>query len=499
MASYLSQLLGLGPKRSAPAIVPTDEIAPLHLFDDTATLRGFTLMWTFKFDQVLDADKLGASLSQLFQMEGWRKLGGRIRLRPDRSAEIHIPCPFTKDRPPLHFTKASFKMRMSEHPEASKLPSSSDKLMTFPSPRNYQSLALGPGTPRCIDDYLYSDVPLYALHVVNFTDGTLVSLNFNHAISDLAGLMAVMNAWQLVLEGKAEAVPPFKGFYEDTMAGLYKAQPTEKHVLVDRQLSGWRLAAFGLRLIFDSWWNSPIRSRLVCIPKKTMDALVQAAREQVPKSAEAHGAAGSLPSFISENDIIVALSMKAIAHSLAPDRPIMALQAVDPRSRAKSVFQQDAAYVCNAPSAAFVQSNSREAVGMSIGELALEGRKALLSQLTEEQMKAVAALAYKSMLRTGNPPVFGETNMAFVVFSNWSKAAFLEKVDFGPAIVETGRSQDKPAARPVYYHSQSLETGSVATNVIVIMGRDLKGDFWLNGDLPAHVWPTMLEQLEKYA
>jgi hypothetical protein len=61
--------------------VPTDEIAPLHLFDDTGTLRGFTLMWTFKFDEVLDADRLGNSLSELFRMDGWRKLGGRIRRR----------------------------------------------------------------------------------------------------------------------------------------------------------------------------------------------------------------------------------------------------------------------------------------------------------------------------------------------------------------------------------------------------------------------------------
>lgn len=77
MASYLYQLLGMG--RSPPTIVPTDEIAPLHLFDDTTTLRGFTLMWTFKFDEVLNADMLGDSLSRLFQMEGWRKLGGRLR------------------------------------------------------------------------------------------------------------------------------------------------------------------------------------------------------------------------------------------------------------------------------------------------------------------------------------------------------------------------------------------------------------------------------------
>lgn len=53
----------------------------MHLFDDTDTLRGITMMWTFRFDEVLDADKLGNSLSELFQMEGWRKLGGRLRRR----------------------------------------------------------------------------------------------------------------------------------------------------------------------------------------------------------------------------------------------------------------------------------------------------------------------------------------------------------------------------------------------------------------------------------
>ncbi|KAL7786963.1 hypothetical protein V8C37DRAFT_391339 [Trichoderma ceciliae] len=38
-------------------------------------------MRTSEVDEVLDADRLGNSLSQLFQMDGWIKLGGRIRLR----------------------------------------------------------------------------------------------------------------------------------------------------------------------------------------------------------------------------------------------------------------------------------------------------------------------------------------------------------------------------------------------------------------------------------
>ena len=51
------------------------------MFDDTAQLRHYNLLWTYRFDDVLDADKLGESLSLLFQMEGWRKLGGRLRLK----------------------------------------------------------------------------------------------------------------------------------------------------------------------------------------------------------------------------------------------------------------------------------------------------------------------------------------------------------------------------------------------------------------------------------
>jgi hypothetical protein len=64
-----------------PAVVSTDEVVPVHLFDDTSALRRVIMVWTFRFEEVLDPEKLNDSLSQLFQMEGWRKLGGRYRRR----------------------------------------------------------------------------------------------------------------------------------------------------------------------------------------------------------------------------------------------------------------------------------------------------------------------------------------------------------------------------------------------------------------------------------
>jgi hypothetical protein len=115
-------------------------------------------------------------------------------------------------------------------------------------------------------------------------------------------------------------------------------------------------------------------------------------------------------------------------------------------------------------------------------------------------MKAVASLAAKSMTETGNPPIFGERNARLLVSTNWSKAAFLEKVDFSPAIIkssESGRPRGKPG-HPVYYHCQSTENGLFTTNVVVIMGRDLEGNFWLLIDQPSHDWSALLAQLEKY-
>jgi len=64
-----------------PELVETDDIIPVHLFDDSAAARGIVLVWTYKFDDVLDPDKLHVALSQLFQMEGWRRFSGRFRYR----------------------------------------------------------------------------------------------------------------------------------------------------------------------------------------------------------------------------------------------------------------------------------------------------------------------------------------------------------------------------------------------------------------------------------
>lgn len=59
---------------------PEDDVYPLHAFDDLKTRRIFVTR-VLRFNDVLDADMLNASLSRLLEIGDWRKLGGRLRYK----------------------------------------------------------------------------------------------------------------------------------------------------------------------------------------------------------------------------------------------------------------------------------------------------------------------------------------------------------------------------------------------------------------------------------
>jgi hypothetical protein len=56
------------------------KIIPFNFFDNMKGWRMGIAANTFRFNASMDARKLRNSLQQLFEMEGWRKLGARIRM-----------------------------------------------------------------------------------------------------------------------------------------------------------------------------------------------------------------------------------------------------------------------------------------------------------------------------------------------------------------------------------------------------------------------------------
>lgn len=67
-------------KPASPAIVPTDTVIPLHYWDDTFIMRALVVDLTFRFDDVLDPEKIRNALVRLMEIGNWRKLGARLRM-----------------------------------------------------------------------------------------------------------------------------------------------------------------------------------------------------------------------------------------------------------------------------------------------------------------------------------------------------------------------------------------------------------------------------------
>jgi hypothetical protein len=388
-------------------------------------------------------------------------------------------------------------MPISEHPVASRLPRAGEKPEEVANAAEFQDLGVGPGAARCFDDFIYSDLPQFSLHVGTFADGTLVSVGHNHVTTDLGGLAAMLSAWSLVLAGRQGDVPPFATYRDDPMDQFCAPEnpPAEKHVMSEMIVTGWWFILFVLRLLFDSWWNPAVQPRTICIPRKTMDTIVQEARSQL----ESHGAVDKAKPFISEGDILAALATHITSKKLPEGsrRRLMTLVVMNMRARAPSVYRPDMSYVLNASSAVFWSSTANRAQTMALGDLASESRRAITEQATENQIHALTNLARESILRSGREPLFGGSNMELLLISNWSKIRVLDQIDFSPAVVKPAQNSPAAPGKPVFYHADNGKRGGGGFNmpVFIILGRDSDRNLWLRGHLTPLMWSDLLGYL----
>lgn len=78
--AFFKKFTSQAPKDDPTPAFPDDDVFPVHILDDTKTMRSILIAWTLCFNDVLDAKKLQSSLAQLLEIGDWRKLGGRLRL-----------------------------------------------------------------------------------------------------------------------------------------------------------------------------------------------------------------------------------------------------------------------------------------------------------------------------------------------------------------------------------------------------------------------------------
>ncbi|KAI0534903.1 putative LysR family regulatory protein [Xylaria digitata] len=469
-----------------PPIVPADYVIPFRFTDNFFRA---SLDFTIRFDDVLDTDKLYEALGKLYRRERWSKLGARLRLNKDGKLEYHVPIEFSEKRPAFLFTTNKHEIPIAQHPHLSQLPkSNSERAELFlPSSQSFRPYTRGRGAPQTFEDWLYSHAPQLTIHVINFTDTTIITVTVLHSFADFMGLVGVLRAWTQVLHDEEEQIPPFIAFdhYEnDPIDTLANGASPSQYVHANRVVTGWSFFKFTLRNMLQVFWYPKVESRFVSIRERV--ELVE----------------GKTTPFLSEGDVISAFWARVITRALntSPERTVTLVNNFDSRGvlaemnripAANAILLGNAAY----PATALMGAGELTSTTL-LGLLAHQIRNAITTHRTQLQLQAQAALIQETIKKHSHPPIYGDSGMLLLPSTNWQRGKLFQ-LDFSPAIIARKQPENENPykGKPSFVTSTSVETRTSMRNATVLVGKDQTGIWWLITRLRLQAWKSIEKQL----
>jgi hypothetical protein len=470
------------------ATVQSDDVYPLHLLDSIPDVFEHTPVVLMRFNDVLHADKLHAALVKLLSNGDWRKLAGRLRKDTSGGLEAHVPRTFTQQRPAVRYTHNTFDLDIGEHSLGSQLPVATAQPSLQHSSSHFAEFCWEPGAPGHLVDYLNSDEPPVALRITSFRDATLVAVSWSHVMMDALGLRDLLSAWCQVLARHEDEVPPVLGARDDVARQIWENESPikEPYMWESKMLTGLSFLWFALRFVWQLLWQRKVGARTLFLPAHFVTQLRQEAEAEAQNN-----------SFVSDGDILSAWIARLMVSVNGWSGPVTVLNVVDLRSRVPSVFKRTGIYLQNLtmPSLAFLDTS--KVLASPLGAVAAEIRQSLSAQTTEPQVRAIYRLAIPHVKRNGRAPPFGDRNSNLVPISNWSKAKFIETVDFGPAVIRTGREEPERRSPPgtmVYQITSQVKQSAMIRNTAVIIGKDYSGNYWIN----LYIAEALFDPVKKY-
>jgi hypothetical protein len=365
-----------------------------------------------------------------------------------------------------------------------------------------------------MEDLLSGDVPQISVHVISFTNATLVGLSWPHTLMDVMGQAAFLQAWSTLLAGREAQVSPVLGAREDALTALIDGATSaaEEYVLKSKQLKGLSFVKFGARFAWDMLTGPKPVTKTIYLPESIMEKLrVRAEADLFTSSNDDDNDDDTTGEkekpFISDGDILTAFTLHCIASSLPTPRPITALHAMNARFRLPSLINAKGVYLSNMliPGFTFLDPAMSTA---SLGQIALHNRQRLLEQATEAQVLA----SLREQRISGDPStlLYSDADALLVPFTDWTKAKFFSAIDFSPAVVradgggsgdgEEGRSDGKrynPPGTPVFHHASSRRPSPAARLLVHILGRDHGKGYWLTLTMGPRAWEKVEEGLKE--
>lgn len=519
-------LFGSQKPAAAPARVDTDTVIPLNAADDTDVLRSVCVVLSYRFDDVLDPEKLRDSFKRLLDRPGWRKIGGRLRLnvrayfvgeifacsvalelfltrpRASNSApkqdkgrlEYHVPECFDEKRPIVTYSHVSHDLSILKHPVASKLPRATKRPSVLGDPNDFDELTCSAEAPKTLNDYLTRDVPQLCLHIVSFIDSTLISISLPHTLTDGTGGALIYRCWSLVLQRREDEIPPFHGYNHDPLASFGETT-SEPYIHADRLVTGWKKWLFVLYQMYDGW-RYRTASRIVCVPATYLAEMRKRAVEEVRADT------GNDKAFVSDNDVLTAWFTRLCLLDF-PRHSTRTVRIMNAFTLA-SVLGDDRlpaakAYISNAATEIYAFLTVRDFFARPLSYVAHAVRRSMTEGGTREQVEALAGMKKQCLAESGHTwPIFGDASMETMSYSNWTKGRYFE-TDFSPAIVREGFPRAARAEKPGFASMVQFNAWSTKfdlRNLMPIMGKDAAGNYWLQGPLREVVWDRIDKELK---
>ncbi|KAH8671645.1 hypothetical protein BX600DRAFT_459440 [Xylariales sp. PMI_506] len=475
MKGFFIRLFGSRQSAALPPDADTDDVYPVHVLDNMTGVKESCPIVLMRFNDVLDAEKLHASLVRVLELGDWKKAGGRFRKDAAGRLQLRVPKSFTAERPAVRFSRATFDIGIEEHPLARQLPRETAAPSLQLSPDHFGEFCMSPGGQAGeLNDFLECDEPPMSLRVTTFSDATLVAVSWSHIVADAGAFKEIVAAWCQVLAGQEDQVAPVLGAREDAAVGLWEGEDPnpEEYMWQSKMLEGLRFLWFGLRFAWEILTMRKVTARTLFLPASFVAELRREAEGDLKDGT-----------FISDGDILCAWLARLFVASRQWNGPVTVLNVVDIRGRAPSFFSKAGVYLQNLTMPSLTFLTSSELLSGPLGILASGVRHSIAQQVAESQIRAIYRKAIPYVKSKGRPPVFGHPTMLLVPVSNWTKSKFIESVDFSPAILRAGDvspERRNPPGKMVYQITAQVKPQAMVRNTAVIIAKDHSGNYWVN-------------------
>ncbi|KAI5925228.1 hypothetical protein F4810DRAFT_659610 [Camillea tinctor] len=333
-----------------------------------------------------------------------------------------------------------------------------------------------------------------AIHIMSFTDATIVGISFPHSMMDAGGLATLLAEWSAVVNCRpSNKVRPLAGARKDIVGEIIK----KLHVKSTMQNNS--LVQEAGKVYEKQPQNKPDRVlntdlRLIFIPKNFL-LNVRKIDERLRKRSFLEDDAFD----ISDAEVLMAWVTRSMclwrSKSSLEEIPVWLRTTLNLRDPKYEYCNPDEAYVQNLRCQAATQLSVFQIGKYTIGETARLIRTSLRTQ-TRSFIQAKLKL-WRDTYIGGTPDLFGFKDNATLEIEDFTPARLYEAVNFKNAVAP-GYSRHATAGSCVFYHTLPPKRYRGRRELFYIYGQDLEGNFWLAGYMEPKAWDMIERELHSW-